>query len=374
MPKEIVAVFSEKAIEHNPSFGTFDGIQRPSWDQPERAQVIIRALRDLNATSQIQIAQPREFEMPVIYTVHDQAYIDYLKFLSLEMAQKPPIMVAEIDPVSRQAILKEYPAFTYPSVFPHGLSPRTSNHQAEKGVYSYDIATPIMGNTYEIALLSAFTAITGADMIKHGKSLVYALCRPPGHHADPSRMGSYCYINNAAIAAQYLFDQTKERVAIIDIDAHHGNGTQEVFYESSNVFYASLHGDPTKTHPYFSGYSDEKGKGTGFGYNLNIPLPIGSTDVEVLNALDSIICQIRQFSPKYLVVSLGFDGMKEDPARVFSMTTEGYAEAAKKIGLLALPTLSVQEGGYSLQSLGKNVVSFLRSLAENTETTIWKKI
>ncbi len=363
MSKEMIAIFSERAIEHTPPFGTFDGIQKPSWDRPERARVIIEALRALSVTSEIEITQPREFGMPLIYNVHDRSYIDHLRTTSEQVAQRPPILVPEIvDPVKRLAVVQEYPAFTYPSVFPHGLNPRSRNTQANKGVYSFDIATPVMGNTYELALLSAYTALTGADILKQGKNFVYALCRPPGHHAERARMGSYCYLNNAALAAHYLSDQTRERVGIIDIDAHHGNGTQEIFYESPDVFYTSVHGDPSRTHPYYSGYSDEKGKGAGFSYNLNIPLPIGSDDVIFLNALDSIIYRMKQFSPHYLVISLGFDGMKNDPSRVFNLTNEGYTEAARRIGNLGLPTLSVQEGGYSIPDLGENVAAFLKSL------------
>lgn len=368
MPKELTAVFSEKAVEHSPPFGTFDGIQRSSWDQPERAKVIIEALQELSVTSEIEIVQPEEFGMPLIYNVHDRSYINHLKKLTEETAQKPPILVAEIiDPVNLQAIVKKCPAFTYPSVFPHGLlNPRSTNNQGDKGIYSFDIATPVMGNTYELALLSAFTALTGADILKRGKNLVYALCRPPGHHAERARMGSYCYLNNAAIAAHYLSDQTKQRVGIIDIDAHHGNGTQEIFYESPDVLYASIHGDPSKTHPYYSGYSDEYGQGKGFGYNLNIPLPIGGDDIAFLNALDSILYRVKQFSPRYLVISLGFDGIKNDPSKVFAMTTDGYAEAAKRISSLELPTLAVQEGGYDIQTLGQNVNSFLKSLKRHS--------
>lgn len=363
MNKELTAIVSEKSIEHSPPFGTFDGVQKPSYDKPERAIAIINALRALNATTDIEITQPREFGMPLIYNVHDQAYIDHLKLISEQMAQKPPVLVAEIvDPIKKTAVIKEYAAFTYPSVFPHGLNPKSSNIEAVKGIYSFDIATPIMGNTYELALIAAYTALTGADMLKQGKNLAYALCRPPGHHAERSRMGSYCYINNAALAAHYLTNQTKERVGIIDIDAHHGNGTQEIFYETPDVFYTSIHGDSSNIPPYYSGYSDEKGIGRGFGYNLNIPLPLGSNDEKFLDALDSIIYRMRQFLPRYLIISLGFDGFKNDPLKIFNLTTDGYAEAARRIGALGIPTLSIQEGGYSIPDLGENLAVFLKSL------------
>ncbi len=363
MTEKMTAIFSERVTEHSPAFGTFDGVPRLSYDKPERAKVIIDVLREMSVTSGIEITQPREFGIPFIYRVHDQSYIDHLRTVSEQVAQKPPILVAEItDSVNKVATVKEYPAFTYPSVFPHGSNPRSSNHHADKGIYAFDIATPIMGDTYELALLSAYTALTGADILKQGKKLVYAFTRPPGHHAERSRMGSYCYLNNAALAAQFLADQTGERVGIIDIDAHHGNGTQEIFYESSEVFYASIHGDPSKTHPFYSGYADEEGKDSGYGYNLNIPLPIDSDDLVFLKALDLIIYRMRQFSPRYLVVSLGFDGFKNDPSKIFKLTNDGYAETAKRIGKLELPTLSVQEGGYSIPDLGYNIASFLKGL------------
>lgn len=364
MSKELMAVFSYKSIEHTPAFGTFDGVNRPSYDQPGRALAIIKTLCDLRATSEIEIAQPRTFGMPIIYSVHDQAYVDYLRETSERVSKKPPLFVAEIvDSSTKATTVKEYPPFTFPSVFPHGSNPRSTNKEAVKGFFSFDTATPIMANTYDVALAAANTAITGADMlVTQTSNLIYSLCRPPGHHAEKSRMGSYCYLNNAALAADYLAKQSGGKVGIIDIDAHHGNGTQEIFYENPNIFYASVHGDPSSTPPYYTGYADEKGNRSGFGFNFNLPLPKGSNDHEFIEAVDKLVFQIRQFGPQYIIVSLGFDGYKTDPCKVFNLTTDAYSEAAKRIGKLGLPTLSVQEGGYSINDLGSNIAVYLKTL------------
>lgn len=362
MAKEILAVFNDTARMHNPPFDIYSGLVSPSFDTAARASSIIDALTALNATEQVQITQPREFGMPFIYSVHDHAYIDFLRKTSDRMAHKPPILVPEIDPTTGKAVIKEYPAFTYPSVFPHGSAPRSTNSTAQRGIYSFDTATPVMGNTFEVAMNAAYTALTAADALVQGHELAYALCRPPGHHAEEARMGGYCYLNNASIAARYLRDVTGKRVGIIDIDAHHGNGTQEIFYDSADVFFASIHADPSEIPPYYSGYADEKGKGAGYGNNLNIPLPLGSDDMVFLSALDRAISQVKQFAPSRLIISLGFDGYKDDPLKIFNITTDGYAEVARRISSLGLPILSVQEGGYAVAVLGMNVATFLKSL------------
>lgn len=363
MSKELAAVFSQRAVEHNPPPGFFNGIVRQSYDKPERAKVIIDVLVGLNEFSSIEIIQPREFGMQIIYSVHDKDYINFLKSTSEEMSQKRPIPVVEIvDETTQEIKIHEYPAFTYPSVFPHGAKRRTTNKEAIKGMYTFDIATPISANTYELALLAAYTALTGADLLRKGKKLVYSLSRPPGHHSERSRMGSYCYLNNAALAADFLKNQTHSRIGIIDIDAHHGNGTQEIFYSDPKVFYTSIHGDPSCVPPYYSGYADEKGEGAGEGYNLNIPLTIGTNNTRYLIALDTLINHMLKFSPQYLIVSLGFDGYKSDPTKIFNLDTESYIEIARRIRSLDLPTLIVQEGGYFIPALGVNLVAFLKTL------------
>ncbi len=364
MSKEVVAVFSERSKDHFPPPGNFDGIPRVSYDLPERAVSIMDALKKASQISGIKIVQPRDFELSSIYSVHSESYVSHLKNVSERMAQEPPVFIAEIiDPITKYVKIHEYPAFTFPSVFPHGNAPMSTNVEAIKGIYAFDTATPISANTYELALLSAYTALTGAELLRNGKQRVYALSRPPGHHAEKEKAGSYCYFNNVAIATDYLVRKTGSNVAIIDIDAHHGNGTQEIFYESPNVFYGSIHGDPNRIPPYYSGHENEIGRGLGLDFNLNIPLPIGSNDDLFLDSLDILIARVKQFSPRYLVVSLGFDGYKNDPLKIFNLSMQGYAEAARRIGNLELPTLCIQEGGYATQELGKNLINFLKSLS-----------
>lgn len=364
MSKELIAVCSPKVEEHNPAPGTFDGLVKDTFDTPQRAKSIIDALTKLQSNSGIEIASPRQFDMSLIYSIHDTEYIEYLRLTSERMAHRPDVLIARVtDQNTGEVIVQKYPAFSFPSISPHGSNPRSANTEAIKGFHAFDAATPISANTYDLALLSAFTALTGADMIKDGKPFVYALCRPPGHHAERSKAGSYCYLNNAAIATDYLRQKTGERVAIIDIDAHHGNGTQEIFYGTSDVFYGSVHGDPNRIPPFYSGHADEQGIGKGLGFNVNIPLPIGSANEVFLDSVDIIVEKVKKVSPGYIVVSLGFDGFENDPLKIFGVTKQGYAEAARRISSLGIPVLSVQEGGYATDELGENVVNFLTALA-----------
>lgn len=366
MSKEIGVVYNEKIATHNPPFDVYNGLHIPHFDTPQRAYEIINALRTLSDSQDVTISEPRAFNMQFIYNVHDEAYLAYIKRISERMASKPKVMVAEIiDPETRQTVVHEYDAFTYPSAFPHGRHPRSSSRQADQGVYAFDTLTPIMANTYELALNSAFIALTGAEQLIQGKQQVYAVCRPSGHHAERSRMGGYCYLNNAALAADYLHSVTGKKIAILDIDAHHGNGTQDIFYDSANVFYVSIHGDPSTTPPFYSGYEDEKGENTGNGYNLNIPLATGTDGQSYLEKLDYAISQIQQYAPGFIVISLGFDGSIDDPFKIFKITQDGYKQIGKKIGIVGIPTLSVQEGGYNPQSLGQNVYAYLRGLKES---------
>ncbi len=363
MGKEITAIYNNKITEHNPPFDVYNGLPTLHHDTPDRARIMMEAFESLKGTTDLKIIEPEEFGLPVIYDTHSEDYVTYIKTISERMAQRPSILVAEIvDPEIKTATVREYPAFTYPSAFPHGINPRSTSRQANQGIYAFDTLTPIMANTYDVSINSAHIALTGADLLVQGKHYTYALCRPPGHHAEKSRMGGYCYLNNAAIAANYLRTRTGARIAILDIDAHHGNGTQDIFYDSPDVFYISLHGDPSQTPPFYSGYKEDKGQGAGYGYNLNIPLPTGTDEAQYLEQLDYALSALREYAPGYLVVSLGFDGYRKDPFNIFNISTEGYGEIAKRVSALELPTLTVQEGGYLASDLGENVHAYLSSL------------
>ncbi len=361
--EQVVAVFSDRATQHQPTFDIYNGIPSASFDIPERAGVIIQELISLRQSEQLELAHPKEFDLPFVYAVHDKEYVEHLRRTSERLASKPPILVPEItDPVNRIATVKEYPAFAYPSVFPHGTNPQSHNRTSDRGLYAFDTATPIMGNTYEVALDAANCALTGAELLHSGTKFAYALCRPPGHHAERNKMGGYCYLNNAAIAAEYLRFITNKRVAVLDIDAHHGNGTQDIFYRTNEVFYTSLHVDTKEKPPYYTGYPEEKGQGAGYGYNLNIPLPIGTKDDDFLHKLEIALTQTKKSQPQFLIVSLGFDGHMNDPLELFKLTTDCYARAAKQISDMGIPVLSVQEGGYGIKDLPANISTYLKAL------------
>ncbi len=248
----------------------------------------------------------------------------------------------------------------FPDLFPGegaGL-PRRVDAPLQGGLWCTDAVTPIARRTYEVAKASADTALTGAALLGSGaESVVYALCRPSGHHAGPRVFGGYCYFNNVATAAEYLIPHGK--VAILDIDYHHGNGTQEFFLERKAVFTASIHGDPTGEYPYFWGYAGEAGVGQGSGTNHNEPLPKGTSIKEYLGALERIADVIGDFDPQFLIVAAGFDTHAQDPIGGFRLQTDDYAVIARRLAALNKPTLVCQEGGYHLDILGDCVHTFL---------------
>ncbi|WP_408588972.1 histone deacetylase family protein [Novosphingobium sp.] len=228
------------------------------------------------------------------------------------------------------------------------------------GFYSIDAAVPITAGTWTAVSASANVALTGAKLIVDGARSAFALCRPPGHHAGARAMGGFCYLNNAAIAAQYWRDHGMARVAILDVDYHHGNGTQAIFYDRADVLFASLHGDPQVEYPFFLGYADETGTGAGEGFNLNLPLAWGTEPAEYLSALDTALERIAGFGADGVVVSLGVDTFEHDPISHFKLTSADYPTIGARIAALGLPTLFVMEGGYAVADIGTNVVNVLR--------------
>jgi acetoin utilization deacetylase AcuC-like enzyme len=203
-------------------------------------------------------------------------------------------------------------------------------------------------------------ALTGAKALLEGERGVFSLCRPPGHHAALDMYGGYCFLNNAAIAAQYLRDHGAERVAILDIDFHHGNGTQDIFYARDDVLFCSLHGDPEDAFPHFLGYADEAGSGLGTGYNRNYPMPPGTPFAQWREALADALDRVGEFSPQYVVVSLGVDAFENDPLSFFKLTSPDFLTTGQMIGALDIPTLFVMEGGYDVDEVGVNVVNVLK--------------
>lgn len=232
---------------------------------------------------------------------------------------------------------------------------------AEAARYLADGSCPIGANTWEAAYWSAQTALGAADALMAGERTSYAVCRPPGHHARRDAAGGFCYLNNAAIAAEKLTARFP-RIAILDTDMHHGQGIQEIFYDRNDVLYVSIHGDPTNFYPVVSGYEDERGEGEGLGYNINLPMPHGSPEEVFFDKLTEALSAIKLFQPDALVLTLGFDIYRNDPQAKVDVSSEGFCRLGNQIRLAGLPTLVVQEGGYDLEALSTNVQQFFKGL------------
>jgi acetoin utilization deacetylase AcuC-like enzyme len=235
---------------------------------------------------------------------------------------------------------------------PAGLS-------ARMGYYCFDPGTPIVEGTWEAAFASARCAWTAAAHVAEGARSAYALCRPPGHHASRSVYGGYCFLNNAALAAQHLRDRGSRRVAVLDVDAHHGNGTQAIFWDRDDVLFVSIHGTPDTEYPYFLGYADERGEGAGEGFTHNFPMSRETTWKEYGSTLDTALAVVAGFSPDALVVSLGVDTFAGDPISPFALRTEDFPLMGTRIASLRVPTVLIQEGGYAVSEIGVNVAGVL---------------
>jgi len=248
--------------------------------------------------------------------------------------------------------------------------PRTQMHHRPEslrgllGYYTADTSTPIRAGTWNAVYSASQVALSAAADVANGAPNAYALCRPPGHHCFRDCAGGFCYLNNTAIAACFLREKMGSRIAILDVDVHHGNGTQGIFYSDPSVLTISLHADPADYFPYYAGYTEETGEGAGKGFNLNIPLPHHSGDEDFFRALDCSLERIRQFAPSALVVALGLDASEDDPLGVLNITTPGFAEIGRRIGAEDYPTLLVQEGGYLSPELPRNLISFLRGFED----------
>lgn len=293
------------------------------------------------------IINPNEYPLESLKTVMDSDMVDFVK--SCENFEKNETVFPYVFPYKRSFTEK------------FNNIPEVNIKRA--GYYNFDMIIEIDNNTYKAAKSAADCALTGAELILNKKERnVFALCCPPGHHAGYNYYGGYCVFNNAAIAAHQLLKRGK--VAILDVDFHHGNGTQDIFYDQASVLYVSLHGDPHCYYPYFSGYSSEKGYRLGMGKNINIPLLAGTGNDKYREHLKDAIKKIGDFQPETLVISVGFDTYKHDYLGGFKLTTDFYKEIVLIAGELKIPILAVLEGGYNIKDTGKNGYSFIEGLAE----------
>jgi acetoin utilization deacetylase AcuC-like enzyme len=328
---------------HDPPFELFDGGQHmPYLENPERLERILSVLEEQDW---VELLEPEDFGLDPILAVHDAEYVDFLRSAYEEWIQVKT-------PYEKKALL---PA-TFP---PRGCSRRPKSILGRAGYHMFDLSAPILDGTYRAALASAYCALSGAKALAEGKRSAFALCRPPGHHAGKSFCGGYCYLNNAAIAANWLASLGK--IAILDIDYHAGNGTQDIFYERGDVLTLSIHADPDGEYPSFCGYADETGAGLGSGWHRNFPLPAGTDDSGYLSALAEALWLVRSFAPVYLVLSAGMDLYSGDPLGTFRITRAGIRQIGERIAALDIPTLIVMEGGYNNAALGQNITTLLEN-------------
>ncbi|MEH3147819.1 MAG: histone deacetylase family protein [Methylobacterium frigidaeris] len=332
------AVHSEDHRSHDPKFFLVRGQVRPAADQPERADRLLAGLRAGRHT----VVEPVRFGHGPRARVHGP---DYLAFMAeawdawAALGDSGPEMIANIHPFRDGA--------TYPSHIVGRL-----------GWHTVDTACPIGPGTYAASCAATDVAASAAQLVLDGEDAAYALCRPPGHHAYRDRAGGHCYFNNSAVAAAHL-RRHHERVAILDVDVHHGNGTQGIFYADPTVLTVSIHADPARFYPFVWGYAHERGEGPGLGANRNVPLPLGTGDDGYMAALDDAAGTIRAFAPTALVVALGLDASEEDPLAGLAITTDGFRRIGGALARLGLPTVLVQEGGYLSDILGPNLTAVL---------------
>jgi acetoin utilization deacetylase AcuC-like enzyme/GNAT superfamily N-acetyltransferase len=332
--KRIVLVINDRHLIHHVE-------ERGYVESPVRIDAI---LDELDATKYFERVPPSHFSERRIRAVHDDEYIDYFKKVC-----------AKLEP--GQSI--------YPYVFPIRNAKRPPKDlPIRAGYYCIDTFTPINRNAYLAARRAVDCALTAAKLILEGSRLAYALVRPPGHHAERRAFGGFCYFNSAAVAAEYLSNYGE--VAMLDIDYHHGNGQQDIFYERPDVLTISIHGRPSIAYPYFSGFQSEKGSGAGKGYNMNIPLPEKIDTDRYRQALTTALKRIERFQPEFLVVALGLDTAREDPTGSWDLVDKDFETNGEMIGLLHLPTLVVQEGGYDTRVLGINARHFFTGLWAGT--------
>ncbi|HWK64684.1 MAG TPA: histone deacetylase family protein [Rhizobiaceae bacterium] len=335
------AFYASEQRRHDPKAFLSSGAPRPNPEQPERVE---RLLAGAGAAG-CEIARPRNHGLDPIAAVHTPEYLDFLQHIHARWQRIPGASAEVIPNIHPIARIGGYPASAV----------------GQAGYHMADTACPISAETWESACWSAWSAVDAADAVLSGEPAAYALCRPPGHHAFVDLAGGFCFINNSAVAAQRLRREAA-RVAILDIDLHHGNGTQGIFYARPDVLTVSIHADPVRFYPFFWGHAAERGEGPGLGYNLNLPLALKSGDQEFLTALEIALRRIRAFAPNALVVALGLDAFEGDPFGGLSVTTPGFARMAAAIGKLDLPTVVVQEGGYLCDALSDNLTAFLTGL------------
>jgi acetoin utilization deacetylase AcuC-like enzyme len=356
MPRVTLAtpfIWSPTCTRHAPKGEVWVGVTIEGTEIAERATVIRSALHHAGAT-EIEATSHND---AALLSVHDPALVAWLRDGYDEWVAAGFLA----NPGQDRIVPYVFPTNAFLAGMPLRLPPGV---HGRAGRFAYDTMTLVGPGTWEAARGAVDAALTAVDHVAIGTSRVaYALCRPPGHHVTRDGYGGSCYLNNAAVAAHELRTRGFERVAILDIDAHHGNGTQAIFYDRADVFYGSLHIDPAAGwFPHYVGHADERGRGDGEGANQNVPLPEGASDEPWLAAVHRLVDEVKKFDAKALVVSLGVDAAADDPESPLCITAAGYHAAGRAMSELNLPTVAVQEGGYHLPTLGELVLASITGL------------
>ena len=333
-------VYSDEHRSHFPQAELSGGQFVTPYERPSRMEYVLRELKKRKMTD---FVAPKPVNMGLVRRVHPQHFLNFL-----ETAWDEWIAAG-----NRGEILA--------SVFPNrGMQQRVPKSiDGKVGYYTHSLETAITAGTWHAAKASASVAQTGQKLVSGGARAAFSLCRPPGHHAHAELYGGYCFLNNAAIAAEGFRVDGAKRVAVLDVDVHHGNGTQDIFYKRDDVLFVSLHGAPETTYPYFLGYKDEKGEGKGHGFNINYPIAPGSNYSVWGEALESACRKIKAYKPDVLVVSLGVDTFKEDPISPLKLESRDFLTYGARLAKLKLPTMIVMEGGYAIEAIGINTVNVL---------------
>lgn len=327
---------------HAPPTFLLRGAPAPSPERPERAERLSAAIDELGMT----LTTPEATDSPRLRErlkhIHSSRYLDFLETIH-----------------ARWRALPNAAELVAPNIHPCDGGHHYPRHPVgQVGWHMHDMACPISADSFAGILASAATAEAAADAVLKGERSAYALCRPPGHHAGPERAGGFCFLNNSALTATVL-REAYDKVAIIDVDLHHGNGTQDIFYARGDVWTGSLHADPADFYPFFWGGADEHGIGQGLGANVNLPLALGSDGNAFLATLDTLIERLVAFDPGAVVVALGLDAHKDDPLAGLALETDDFRHVGERLGRIATPIVLVQEGGYPTASLGANLATFL---------------
>jgi acetoin utilization deacetylase AcuC-like enzyme len=336
----MLTVYSDDHRLHDAKAEFVHGEMVPSFEMPKRADYILGRLREAKLG---EIIAPERQPRRALEQIHSPDFLTFLEGAHAAWAETN----------HGDAMPNTWPGRGLRQVIPEKIG-------AKLGYYCFDTSTPITAGTWRAALSAAEVALTAGGRLTAGAGAAFALCRPPGHHAGKDYYGGYCFLNNAAIAAQSFIDRGAARVAILDVDYHHGNGTQAIFYDRKDVFFLSLHADPKWDYPYFLGFADEVGEGAGEGFNANYPMPWGTVWSRYVEALSDALARICRYGPDVVVVSLGVDTFKEDPISKFKLEMADYPKIGAMIAELGRPTLFVMEGGYAVEEIGINTVALLQ--------------